>query len=142
MKKIIKLILEKKYDEIYYGLLPKNIKLYNQDYKDISSLRKFFSKIKKNLNSINKKEMEIQIIKKTVNFCENKDIKKICGIIKDNDKIWLINSFNKNNKFFIGPNAEKVHKFLKKIDYGNIDENERNNIFKNYIENYLSILGK
>ena len=139
-----KTYIRKKYDEIYYKLLPKNIKLYNQDYKDISSLRKFFllENQKKFKFYYNEEEMEIQIIKKSVNFCENRDIKKICGIIKDNDKMWLINSFNENSQFFIGPNAEKVRKFFKKIDFDNIDENEKNNIFNNYIENYLSILGK
>ena len=85
--------------------------------------------------------MEMPIIKKTVKFFENEDINEICGTIDDIDKKLLCNFYNENNKLFNGPNAQKVSKFFEKIDYDNKDENQKDKIFDNYIENYLSIIG-
>ena len=115
--------------------------LYDNDFKDFDSLRKYFlGNQNKFTFYFNKQKKEMPIIKKTVKFFENEDINEICGTINDVDKKLLCNSYNENNKLFKGPNAQKISKFFEKIDYDNKDENQKDKIFNNYIENYLSII--
>ena len=61
--------------------------------------------------------------------------------MKNIDKKLLFNSFNENTKFFKGPKEDKVIKFFEKIEYDKNDNQQKNKILNNYVDNYFDIIG-
>ena len=73
-----------------------------------------------------------------MNFVENE---KLCGIINNIEKKLLFNYFNENTKFIKGLKEDKVKNFFEKIEYNKNNTQERNEILKNYVNNYFNIIG-
>ena len=133
-----KTYIKNKYDKIFQNY--ENINLYDKDYKSNSDLRKYFLENKNILFKFfdNKKEGNIKIFEKKVNFVENE---KLCGIINNIEKKLLFNYFNENTKFIKGLKEDKVKNFFEKIEYNKNNTQERNEILKNYVNNYFNIIG-
>ena len=81
----------------------------------------------------------MKITKKNVEFKKNEEIEEICGILKD--KRFLFNSFHENKNFYKGSKLDKVKKFFEKIEYDKSDNQQKSKILKNYVDNYLNIIG-
>jgi len=77
---------------------------------------------------------EFEITKKKVKFVKNEDLN---GILSDIDKELLFDSYNENKEFNKNQN---IKKFYKKINYDNIDHNQRFKILKNYFDNYMELI--
>ena len=132
--------IKSKYHELF-PKLPKDI-LYNNDYKSIEELRKYLLENKKFSYFDNAKEKEMEIIREKVTFVEDEKISKNCGNIDNINKSFLFNTFNENNNFYKGSKKERVKKFFEEIEYNEkIDSNQKNKILKEYIDNYLNIIG-
>jgi len=81
------------------------------------------------------------LIKKVVIFIEDEKINKIYENLDNMNKRFLFNTFNENNNLFIGSKKQKVMKFFEKIKYDErIDASQKNKAFKEYIDNYFSII--
>ena len=128
-----KTFIKKKYDKLF-----ENISLDSDNYKSIIDLRSYLlnNTIFKYYDD-NKNEKKIKINKKEVKFIKNEEIDKICGTLNNIDKRLLFNSFNENNNFFKKP---KYSKFFDKIEYDKNNTQQRNKIFKDYIDNYFNII--
>ena len=134
-----KTYIKSKYDEVFPEVC-KDI-LYNNDYKSIEDLRKYLLNKKKFLYFDNTKKREMEIIKKKVNFIEDDEKNKIYGNFDNIYKRFLFNTFNENNNLFIGSKKQRVMEFFEKIKYNEeIDTNQKNKAFKEYIDNYLNII--
>ena len=84
----------------------------------------------------------MEIIRNKVKFVEDEKINKNCGNIDNINKKFLFNTFNENNNFYKGSKKEKVMNFFEEIEYNEkIDTNQKNKILKEYIDNYLNIIG-
>ena len=88
---------------------------------------------------INRELRKKKIIKQKINFVKKEE--EIEGLT-DIDKKLLFNSFNENTKFIKGTKSDKISKFFAKIEYDKkgIDNQQRKNIIKNYIDNYLNLI--
>ena len=132
--------IKSKYDELF-PKLPKDI-LYDNNYKSIEDLRKYLLENKKFSYFDDSKDKIMEIIRKEVIFVEDEEINKNCGNIDNINKKFLFNTFNENNNFYKGLKKERVMKFFEEIEYNEkIDTNQKNKILKEYIDNYLSIIG-
>jgi len=132
--------IKSKYDELF-PKLSKDI-LYDNDYKSIEDLRKYLLKKKKFSYFDDSEEREMEIIRKEVIFVEDEKINKNCGKIDNIHKKFLFNTYNENNSFYKGSKKEIVMRFFEDIEYNEkIDTNQKNKILKEYIENYLNIIG-
>jgi len=134
-----KTYIKSKYDKLC-SEFNKDI-LYNNDYKSIEDLRKYLLENKKFSYFDNTKKREMEIIQKEVNFINDEKINIIYGDLDNINKEFLFNTFNENNNLFIGSKKERVMKFFEEIKYNEkIDTNQKNKTFKEYIDNYLSIV--
>ena len=133
-----KTYIKNKYDELFCNNI-KDIKFYNDDYKSIDELRDYLLKNKKFSFYDNTELRQKKIIKQKINFVKKDE--KVEGLT-DIDKKLLFNSFNENTKFFKGEKSNKISKFFEKIEYDKkgIDNRQRKNIIKNYIDNYLNLI--
>jgi len=132
--------IKSKYDELF-PKLPEDI-LYDYNYKSIEDLRKYLLEKKKFLYFDDTKEREMEIIRKKVIFVEDEKINKSYENIDNINKKFLFNTYNENNNFYKGSKKERVMRFFEDIEYNEkINTNQKNKILREYIDNYLNILG-